>query len=129
MSEIINTSEITEVETTATEAVATTETVESSVETAQTALSSAKEKRGYQNKVAKLLNNFAFAGILLTIVSLGFQCYLSITSYVQQMAPMGIAILYTVVSILTPLFAMLAACGLFKFFAEVVELLDRNGKN
>lgn len=120
MSENTNTNEITEVDTAQSEI----EKMAADVQSSETA----KRKRGYQNKVARLLNNFAFAGVLLTIITLGVQCFLSITSFIQQ-APIGIAVLYAVVSVLTPLFAMLAACGLFKFLAEVVELLDRNGKN
>ena len=82
----------------------------------------------YINKTACLLNGVYIAGLVLTVLYLAFQVYLSISSYLQQMAPVGIALLYTFASIMMPLFTMLAVCFAFKFFAEVVEQLAQRNR-
>lgn len=81
--------------------------------------------RGYQNATAKLLNGVFVVLLVVMGIFLILQLYLSITSYLQQGASMGIALLYTMAGISTS-FLFCSLPFLFKFFAEVVELMDKH---
>lgn len=91
----------------------------------ETALPETVQRKRYTNKTACLLNGVYLTMLIASIVYIGLQCYLSVTTYLAQMAPIEIAILYTFASILMPAIMMIAGSFIFKFFAEVVELLDK----
>lgn len=82
-------------------------------------------KRGYHNATARLLNGVFVVLLVFMVIFLLLQVYLNVASYLQQGATIGIALLYVLASVSTS-FILCALPFIFKFFAEVVELLDRN---
>lgn len=85
----------------------------------------AVSRKGYQNKTARLLNMVFVVLLVVMGIFLILQLYLNVASYLQQGASMGIALLYTLASISTP-FLLCALPFFFKFFAEVLELMDKH---
>lgn len=85
--------------------------------------------KGYANKTAHTLQKVHLTLLTATILYVLLQCYLSITSYLQQMAPLSLALVYTFASVLMPAVLLLALAFLFKFFAEIVELSDIRNRN
>lgn len=83
-----------------------------------------KKPSHYTNKTAKALNIVFWVLLALTVIFTAFQLYYVNMSAMQQ--GWGIALLMTAPSLLLYLIAMLAISFLFKFFAEVVELMDKN---
>lgn len=84
-------------------------------------------KRGYHNATARLLNGVFVVLLVFMVVFLLLQVYLNVASYLQQGATIGIALIYVFASVSTS-FMLCALPFVFKFFAEVVELMDRNKK-
>ena len=82
-------------------------------------------RKGYHNPTARLLNAVFVVLLAFMVIFLVLQLYLNIASYMQQGASVGIAMLYTLAGVSTP-FMLCALPFIFKFFAEVVELMDKN---
>lgn len=95
-------------------------------ENKETAVAAAA-KRGYHNRTARLLNGVFVVLLVFMVIFLLLQMYLNVASYMQQGASIGLALLYILASSSTS-FLLCALPFIFKFFAEVVELLDRNNK-
>ncbi|MEM1485523.1 hypothetical protein V6615_11690 [Oscillospiraceae bacterium PP1C4] len=84
--------------------------------------------QGYQNKTARLLNTVYIVMLVAAIINVGFQLYLTASSYLQQAAPLSLALLYSFASVLLPVILMVGSAFLFKFLAEVIELMDKKCK-
>lgn len=84
--------------------------------------------KGYHNKTARLLNIVYLSMLAISVLYICFQCYLTITGYLQQAAPLSLAIMYTLSGLLMPAILVVSIAFLFKFFAEVVELMHKNSK-
>lgn len=82
-------------------------------------------RRGYQNATARILNCVFIVLLVFMAIFLALQLYLNIAAYLQQGAAIHIALLYTLAGVSTP-FLLCSLPFFFKFFAEVVELLDKN---
>ena len=91
----------------------------------ETSQETTPSKKGYQNRTARLLNGVFIASLIVTIGLLVFPFAFSVYSYRMQGAPMGLTLIYSLVGVSTPILFCFVPF-LFKFFAEVTELLDKN---
>lgn len=85
----------------------------------------AVSRKGYQNTTARLLNMVFVVLLVVMGIFLILQLYLNVAGYLQQGASIGVALLYTMASISNS-FLFCSLPFVFKFFAEVVELMDKH---
>lgn len=81
------------------------------------------EKSSYHNRTAKLMNTLSVLMLVFTVIFFGFQIYMMVIAGLQQ--GFMLSLLYNAPSLMLFLLLFLGAFGLFRFFAEVLELMDR----
>lgn len=101
---------------------------QSTTEITPSAPPAAPKRSLYQNPTARLLNAAFWASLVLLIASFLYQGFFAYYSYRQQGAPLGISLSYSVVSLALPLLFCFFPF-ILRFFAEIVELLDKRYKS